>query len=257
MQQRRALKCACGAICGAMVLSAAGAAAAGVITATYTGVVTDGPTISGFSGHGGTDYFGLFSPVGTNLVGTPFSVVYTIDESTPGSVPFFFPSDYSGISGASTAVLTINGDTFSFADPSFRITFTPPHNGGWGVRDFSGAGNSEFQFAVDTGLFSATDAFVPSYVYNAPLSHVAQSDDSSMASLFWMFNTGQQRYVEELPFSVATVDVTVEGEVIAPFPPPPPPPGVPEPASWALMLLGFASLGAVMRAHRKAAPAAV
>jgi hypothetical protein len=33
-------------------------------------------------------------------------------------------------------------------------------------------------------------------------------------------------------------------------PPPPPPPGVPEPASWALMVLGFGGLGAMLRRER-------
>jgi hypothetical protein len=45
-------------------------------------------------------------------------------------------------------------------------------------------------------------------------------------------------------------DANVTGQ--APFsptvpPPPPPPPGVPEPASWALMILGFGAVGGLMR----------
>jgi PEP-CTERM motif len=44
------------------------------------------------------------------------------------------------------------------------------------------------------------------------------------------------------------IDMT--GDVVAPSPPPviTQPPGVPEPSSWALLLLGFASLGAALRA---------
>ena len=34
-------------------------------------------------------------------------------------------------------------------------------------------------------------------------------------------------------------------------PPPPPPPGVPEPSTWAMMLLGFFSLGGAMRSARR------
>ncbi len=34
-------------------------------------------------------------------------------------------------------------------------------------------------------------------------------------------------------------------------PPPPPPPGVPEPASWALMILGFGGVGAMLRSRRR------
>jgi len=34
------------------------------------------------------------------------------------------------------------------------------------------------------------------------------------------------------------------------LPPPPPPPGVPEPATWAMMLLGFFGLGSTIRARR-------
>ena len=36
-------------------------------------------------------------------------------------------------------------------------------------------------------------------------------------------------------------------------PPPPPPPSIPEPASWALMLLGFGAIGGALRARRRIA----
>jgi hypothetical protein len=39
-----------------------------------------------------------------------------------------------------------------------------------------------------------------------------------------------------------------------PPPPPPPPPvgGIPEPGTWALMILGFGAVGAAMRRRRQA-----
>jgi len=37
-----------------------------------------------------------------------------------------------------------------------------------------------------------------------------------------------------------------------PAAPPPPPPGVPEPATWAMMLVGFGGLGVAMRSRRRA-----
>jgi hypothetical protein len=36
-----------------------------------------------------------------------------------------------------------------------------------------------------------------------------------------------------------------------PPPPPPPPPAVPEPASWALMLVGFATIGSMLRREKR------
>ncbi len=41
-----------------------------------------------------------------------------------------------------------------------------------------------------------------------------------------------------------------EGPVTPPVTPPGPPPVVPEPASWAMMLLGFGALGAILRRQR-------
>ena len=260
MLKVHALNRACSTFIGALVISAVGSSSAGVITATYTGFVVNGPPIGGFYDQVGIDYFGIFSNSDTNLIGDPFSVTYTTDESTPGASPFFALNDYSGISFATTAVLTINGSSFLLnAPPSFRISFTDsPQYGGWGNIDFSYTGIGEYQYGVDSRLSSGTDPFVPSYLYNVPFSHVAQPDDSSAGSLFWVYGSSYNgHYLEDLPLSITDLTVTVQGTVIQPPPPPPPPPTVPEPSTWVTMLLGFGGVGIAMRLRRKAGIAAV
>jgi hypothetical protein len=250
----------CAAFIGALMISAAGSSSAGVITATYTGFIANTPAIGGFYGQVGVDYFGLFSNPGANLVGDPFSVTYTTDESTPGATPFFALNDYSYILSATTAILSINGNSFVLNAPvSFRISFADsPQYGGWGSYDFATNTDSNYQYGVKSELISGTDPFAPSYLYNVPFSHVAQSDDSSVDSLFYVYGNTAGYYLEDLPLSITDLTVTVQGMVIQPPPPPPPPPTVPEPSTWAMMLLGFAGLGYVgYRTSRKAISVAV
>lgn len=244
-----------GAFILALVLSTAGSSSAGVITSTYTGFIANGQPIGGFYGQVGVDYFGIFSNAGTNLIGVPFSVTYTTDESTPGANPFFALTDYSGISSATTAILNINGNSFALnAAGSFRISFADsPEYGGWGNADMATAGDSNNQYGVRSGLMSGTDPFVPSYLYNVPFSHVAQPDDSNSNSSFWVYGNKDGHYLEYLPLSITALAVTVQGTVIQPPPPPPPPPAVPEPSTWAMMLLGFIGLVVVGYRARKSA----
>jgi hypothetical protein len=52
-------------------------------------------------------------------------------------------------------------------------------------------------------------------------------------------------------YPIESYTITIGLAANAPPPPPPPPPTVPEPASWALMLVGFGAIGGTLRARRR------
>jgi hypothetical protein len=55
-------------------------------------------------------------------------------------------------------------------------------------------------------------------------------------------------------YNYSQSNVTYAGieDRILPPPPPPPMPGVPEPATWAMMLIGFGAMGTMLRRRRRA-----
>jgi hypothetical protein len=85
--------------------------------------------------------------------------------------------------------------------------------------------------------------------------NVAHGGVGAEATAFYEFDAG----TTGLDFFTISHYVTLSNARVystgkAPInPPPPPPPGVPEPAAWALMLLGFGGIGATLRAARRSA----
>ena len=69
---------------------------------------------------GGNDYLGVFGMGRTMPAGTPYTLVFTIDDSVGGAMyPGTCPTGFSGISGARenspvTAILTIAGKSYEF-----------------------------------------------------------------------------------------------------------------------------------------------
>lgn len=84
------------------------------------------------------------------------------------------------------------------------------------------AGNSQAGYAVNTAYFGGPVTF--------------------------KFTNGGQGSV-----GIDSITVDVRGVGGPPPPPPPPPGGVPEPATWAMMLMGFIGTGSMLRARRRLA----
>jgi hypothetical protein len=106
-----------------------------------------------------------------------------------------------------------------------------------------------FSFGADDDAFLAVDGTVIAQeggihgVSAAPASTATLSVGLHDITLFYVDRnvTGAGLY-----FDVTTSDISIT----------PPPSGVPEPASWAIMLLGFGGLGATMRSRRARSSAA-
>ncbi len=217
------------------------------VKATFTGVVA-----SGF------DYAGLFGTPGADLSGSAYTAVYVVDESVPSSRAFgptssnnlggpFFVSPYPS---AVSSTITIGGVTVAIDGQlggAVEQDYLPP--GGTSpplapdalsYQTYSkNPAPLEFRF-MDEVIGSATDRFITSPDYRTPLSHTLQPGDFS----FGHFTAG----VFSPSYANLTLDprsVTVILTNVTPDPG-----GVPEPASWATLLVGLFAAGYALRSRR-------
>ena len=218
---------------GAALAACASGASATILDVTYSGVVAAGSN----------DVLGLFG--GGPLDGDAFSVSYAFD-TTKGSLSVL-GTGYSLTGGsflggptpsAGPATVTINGHALSVD--------------GGGVDDALGVDRSGMttlmvsfipsgphlttQYILDNTIAGYTLPFAPSSNMSMPFS----ATGNSHVAYFAVFAPGGA-LAEQVLFdakSPTRVDVTVPGSA------------VPEPFAWAMMLTGFAAIGAALRTGR-------
>lgn len=235
----------------AVAAIATGPASAGIVTITYEGLVQ--------SGYDQTGYFGV---AGRVLDGAHFSARYVLSNDGAAEVYFNPPtsSEFNmlllggfTLTGASITIYGANRglDCVAAGDYCSVIHHQSANEGGvWGVD------TSLHSFGVDTsgpvivtnhvldlGLTSTIHPFTPGYDFRTPFTYAFQPGDvatgnlaidrsvlpSDAPSFYSDYVTAQLR-----PTSVAVA--------------------LPEPATWALMILGFGLAGATLR-QRRAQPA--
>ena len=195
----------------------------------FTGTITSG-----------VDNGAIFAPVGTNLAGNKISVTFETGPVDPGatSVDAFVGAtvtvlgrsygadDNDHATGLSIDSGMISGDATQTFDLGFSDTFAQVVS----TTPFVPAGadlNSAFSYHVqlgDTanGFFNLSNESFPGEGGFPPFGGPGSSTPWS----------------DGLKFSVNTVSLNV-------------PAPAPEPASWAMMLVGLGALGVAMRARRK------
>lgn len=159
--------------------------------------------------------------------------------------------DRSESSGSATSLLFSTGNggrayEFPSGDEPSLIFFTPEagfevsfSNFTWSKTSATTSARFLFEVVDENGtlLFSAGNAMATYAVNTAYFS----------GPLTFRFNNGGQG-------SVAIDRIALDVKAAAAPPPPPPPmPGVPEPATWAMMILGFGAAGGMLRARRRVA----
>jgi hypothetical protein len=207
---------------------AAGSANAAIVTLTYTGTVADG----------GTDVSGAFGAMGADLSGDAFTAVFTFDTDEGTLVARNAPPVTSltlagglieglpTFSSPGVASLTVNSVTETFGNDL-------------GSDYFAQVVSGEFQFGAD--VFSST---------TSPFGIVSVGSDGPGLSLNTPYSgpvcDQQCVVIGGVPtLNITHLDLTIEGSFANPT--------IPEPATWALMLLGFSLTGAALR--RRAASA--
>ncbi|HEY1559684.1 MAG TPA: PEPxxWA-CTERM sorting domain-containing protein [Caulobacteraceae bacterium] len=209
---------------GAAALCAMGASAASATEyeAIYTGTIYDS-----------YDYTGVFGPADSSLDGDAFVATYTFNTAVGDRTTIPGVSDHLdnggpfGFPGGETATLTINGVTVSFGGTYSWSTDAMVDRRINGVADTRTLTPLTDQLIFNIVLPPSAPPLFGTY----PLTSVSSGDGhfgdytAPGGVLIDDFATG---YFDNMTYEVVEV---------------------PEPATWALVLAGFAGLGAVLRSR--------
>lgn len=220
---------------------------AAIVHVTYEGVVANG-----------FDQFGLFGAANADLTGAAFTATYTLDDAIDASTyspPLSSSFEFLNL-GATTpvgAMIRINGSTFNFWC-GYVDYCDVNHTNSAGDGGVYGVESSINIFAVDAttveiweqrmslGLTSTVHPIVGSYDYHTPFTYAFQPGDVATGSLritdYIMPPTAPGYYVQNVGAQLTPLSVTVT---------------VPEPATWAVMIIGFGLTGAALRRRPTAA----
>lgn len=231
----------------ALMLCGANAAAAAIVTITYSGYV--GPAY---------DQTGVFGPPESLLTGA-FTAKFIFDTHNAFD---FVDSCVCGPSHGMEAVgtrpdspslgawLTINGDTFALAG-DFGDVYTTSYDDGF--RDHGATAADLLDETDQDGFGLVTQALLDMYVYGDAMPYGLNvnldfdvTDEDYVQGFFLV---AQHLYVpygggvetDTLRLAYGNLITTHYTQTVA---------GVPEPGAWALMLIGFAGLGGMLRARR-------
>lgn len=217
-----------GLFAAAAVAALAGQAAAAIVTVTYTGTVSSG-----------YDERGLFGPAGANLAGDAYAAVYHFNTEIgrspscgAGGCEAQGGSDDGDASPSLGSTFTINGVTLSFS-------------GDYNALTEADSGYQQ-QYAYDSYFYAAgNETFLNGSDNFAEIADLPSSIDTPFSANLSAGYVGG--YFEDgispseydgFELTPLTETVTVAGM------------GVPEPATWATLLLGLLVVGAALRRRK-------
>lgn len=214
-------------VCAFVVVGYCDNARAALVDVTYTGTiynVANNPPVS-------VDGIGLFGTAGANLGGQTISVIFRYDTSVspiqvgPGGASNYIRggSNVGGTPSPSTGVdVIINGVTFTMGGGFDALIL--------GYND----GLSNGQSYRQNEAWSSSTQFVTAMLNGGPLALPKSIEDPF--AFAGGTGTGFFRYINDQSIMTQALftPAAVSLEIAA---------AVPEPSTWALMLLGFAGIG--------------
>jgi hypothetical protein len=223
------------------VLAAAMAAPASAdrFVATFTGTVTNG-----------SDSHNVFGQDGADLAGQDFTAVFTLDDGAAdtyiqnGSV--YYGVYNSGPASPIHATLTIGGVTYNYGPAtdtySNYLAWTRYPGGTFdqfmgNVTTYSDNGTVSTSSGIQLYGNTSLDDYLGSPLdYHVPFTKEFSSDSGGTVSFSQSYD-GNADYIYDEEIGLRVTRITYAAA----------PAAVPEPASWAMMLVGFGLAGSAMR----------
>ena len=225
----------CTVVLAAAFFSLASTGAKAATTITYTGIMSSG-----------LDQTGALFAAGTDLTGKAFTATFYLDETTPGATVNETSTTQSlsgtglsnpvhaslAIAGASTLYFGDTRGSSQLMDTGFDYVDTSANN----TADLAASYSYE---NILLFLYNFTNAvsFFPNDV-NYAVQPGDYGGGSFVLQTYSYLSSQNLRYVSG---SFNIQNVSISEDVV---------PGVPEPATWVMMLLGFAAVGFAMRRAR-------
>jgi hypothetical protein len=211
--------------CAALGALLSTSAFADIVTETYTGTVS-----SGF------DNAGFFGSYNADLSGLAYTATYVFDTAVPGAAQYgsggtFFTYGGGVNTPAVSAAMTINGHTFT-TNGLGHAELDASNMSSGSFRTYAQA-NAAFGSQFDNFLETQDPAAPYPTSLSSPFTYTYHAVGTSSA--YGTFKIGG----DWLSLSPTTVTLTA---------------AVPEPSTWAMMILGFAGVG-FMAYRRKSKPA--
>lgn len=201
----------------------------------------------------GYDQTGVFGAIG-DLTGQAFKIVYTLTARLPTAYSktganYFRSYGGTGYGNDSplSALISVGGTSFQIDGQYYGHTqILDNFNGFDGLihesRHFYESGNDVAYNFVYSTLYSTINDFISSVDYSSSLEYTAQSDDTAEGyfSLYESDDNVITRYANGylVPTRVTIAPAMISG-------------AVPEPATWALLITGFAAVGGALRLSRR------
>jgi hypothetical protein len=212
-------------VCAALGTLVSTSAFADIVTETYTGTVM------------GTDYAGYFGTAGSDLSNTIFTATYVFDTNHSGSIQdsnnnIKSTRGFNLNSPAISASLAINGQILTFTANGIYYSQLL-------VQNLATSGH--FQSFAQVHSLSGAD--LNNYIYTNDPS--APGNLSSLTTPFSYTLNTQYSYDNSNLFQYSSDNLTLLPTTVTLTD------GVPEPSTWAMMILGFAGVGAMTYRRRK------
>jgi hypothetical protein len=198
----------------------------------------------------GFDRTGVFGSSETSLDGAYATFAFLFDDATPGAYFNINPTasqlsggSLYGIASPGSAVVTINGVAVPIAG-SYQ-SYAARHNGGYDeidyfAQDYAGTSSGESNW-VHGKISSSTNNFITTTDFNGAFIYDVAPGTDYLAD-FQFYNPGVGFVGSVQAYGKMAVSrVTVQSLI----------PAVPEPATWLMMISGFALIGTALRSRRR------
>lgn len=226
----------------ALLLAAAILVSSPVDAATFL-VTYKGTLASGF------DEFGAFGLLGADLSGSEFEAIFTLTsplagsivQNTSNSTTIYGGSNYGAASPVS-GLIRVNGVNYIVGGGNLGRAYQSEGSLGGADRLIhqSAESDQDSSFYLSASVFSYQNSIVTGVDLTSPISYILTPDDGYGGSFSLFSEKPSKRANVQGVMRISSVSISELGAT-----------AVPEPATWATMLIGFGLIGGALRYRRR------